>query len=161
MNKNVWEIIWDYDPNGLLVINENLEIQIVNPAFAKYFNLEKVDILGRKVTDFFSDIEDFIKIMVGESDCIRAIKDREETGLTFSEVTFKIEDNGLIAKIFHNITPQDKEIQELKLKITDDVQKIVEKQMKVVQEVASLLGETTAETKATVGKLLNILKKEG
>jgi PAS domain-containing protein len=40
MNKNVWEIIWDYDPNGLLVINENLEIQIVNPAFAKYFNLE-------------------------------------------------------------------------------------------------------------------------
>ena len=59
------------------------------------------------------------------------------------------------------MTPQDKEIQELKLKITDDVQKIVEKQMKVVQEVASLLGETTAETKATVGKLLNILKKEG
>ena len=161
MNKNVWEIIWDYDPNGLLVINENLEIQIVNPAFAKYFNLEKVDILGRKVTDFFTDIEDFIRILVGETDCIRGVKDREETGLTFSEVTFKIEDQGLIAKIFHNVTPQDKEIQELKLKITDDVQKIVEKQMKVVQEVASLLGETTAETKATVSKLLNILKKEG
>ena len=33
--------------------------------------------------------------------------------------------------------------------------------MKVGQEIASILGETTAETKATLVKLLNILKREG
>lgn len=160
MNKNVWEVIWDYDPNGLLVINENYEIQLINPAFARYFNLENRDILGRKVTDFFSDIDEFVKILVGQCDCVREIKERKELGLTFSEVTFRVEDKGLIAKIFHNISPPDKEIEALKLKITNDVQKIVEKQMKTVQEIASLLGETTAETKASVGKLLNILKNE-
>jgi len=160
MDKNIWEKIWDYDPNALLVIDKNFEIQIINTAFTKYFQLENSDILGKKVTDFFEDIESFVKVSLGETDHIREIKEREEIGLTFSELTFKIGEDGLIARIFHNISPKDKEIQELKTKITSDVQEIVEKQMKVVQEVASLLGETTAETKATVGKLLNILKKE-
>ena len=161
MNKNVWEVIWDYDPNGLLVIDQNFDIQLINPAFARYFHLEGSDIIGRKVTDFFSDIEDFVKISTGESEIVRAIKDRDEAGATFSEVTFKIEDKGLIAKIFNNITPKDKEVRDLKLQITEEVQKIVEKQMKVGQEIASILGETTAETKATLVKLLNILKREG
>lgn len=161
MNKNVWEVIWDYDPNGLLVIDEKFDIQLINPAFARYFHLEGSDIIGRKVTDFFSDIEDFVKISTGESEIVRAIKDRDEAGATFSEVTFKIEDKGLIAKIFNNITPKDKEVRELKIQITEEVQKIVEKQMKVGQEIASILGETTAETKATLVKLINILKREG
>ncbi len=161
MNKNVWEVIWDYDPNGLLVIDQNFDIQLINPAFARYFHLEGSDVIGRKVTDFFSDIEDFVKISTGESEIVRAIKDRDEAGTTFSEVTFKIEDKGLIAKIFNNITPKDKEVRDLKLQITEEVQKIVEKQMKVGQEIASILGETTAETKATLVKLLNILKREG
>ena len=161
MNKNVWEVIWDYDPNGLLVIDHNFDIQLINPAFARYFHLEGSDVIGRKVTDFFSDIEDFVKISTGESEIVRAIKDRDEAGTTFSEVTFKIEDKGLIAKIFNNITPKDKEVRDLKLQITEEVQKIVEKQMKVGQEIASILGETTAETKATLVKLLNILKREG
>lgn len=161
MNKNVWEVIWDYDPNGLLVIDEKFDIQLINPAFARYFHLEGSDIIGRKVTDFFSDIEDFVKISTGEMEIVRAIKDRDEAGATFSEVTFKIEDKGLIAKIFNNITPKDKEVRDLKLQITEEVQKIVEKQMKVGQEIASILGETTAETKATLVKLINILKREG
>jgi hypothetical protein len=42
----------------------------------------------------------------------------------------------------------------------DEVQKIVDKQMKTGQEIASILGETTAETKASLVKLLTILKKE-
>ncbi len=161
MNKNVWEIIWDYDPNGLIVIDEKYEIQLINPAFVRYFHLEGTDIIGRNITEFFSDIEDFVKITTNESEIVRGVKEREEAGLTFSEVTFRIEDKGLIAKIFHNITPQDRELRDLKVQITEEVQKIVEKQMKVGQEIASILGETTAETKATLVKLLNILKREG
>lgn len=161
VNKNVWEVIWDYDPNGLIVIDEMYEIQLINPAFVKYFHLEGNDVIGRKITDFFNDIEDFVQIATGEKDSVRSVVEREDVGLTFSEVTFRIEDKGLIAKIFHNVTPQDKELRELKLQITEEVQKIVEKQMKVGQEIASILGETTAETKATLVKLLDILKREG
>lgn len=160
MNKNIWETLWDYNPNGLLVINENYEIQIINPAFVSYFNLNNTDIIGKKVTDFIFDIDDFVKILLGEVDFIKQINERKELGLTFSETTFKVENKGLVAKIFHNITPQNKELEILKQQITEDVQSIVEKQMITVQEIASLLGKTTAETKASVNKLIHILKDE-
>ena len=43
------------------------------------------------------------------------------------------------------------------IEITD---KVVEKQMRVVQEIASLLGETTAETKIALTKLKESLSDE-
>ena len=160
MNKNIWETLWDYNPNALLVINENYEIQIINTAFVNYFDLNNTDIIGRKVTDFFPDIDDFVKILLGETNMISQTKVRGKLGLTFSETTFRVENKNLVAKIFHNVKPENKEFESLKKKITDDVHMIVEKQMVSVQEIASLLGKTTAETKASVNKLLHILKDE-
>ena len=43
------------------------------------------------------------------------------------------------------------------VEITD---KVVEKQMRIVQEIASLLGETTAETKIALTKLKETLSDE-
>ena len=43
------------------------------------------------------------------------------------------------------------------IEITD---KVIEKQMRVVQEIASLLGETTAETKIALSNLKENLKNE-
>ena len=43
------------------------------------------------------------------------------------------------------------------VEITD---KVIEKQMRIVQEIASLLGETTAETKIALTKLKETLKNE-
>ena len=52
----------------------------------------------------------------------------------------------------------DKQLEKIKsdtLALTDDV---INKQMKVVQEIASLLGETTAETKAAIYNLKKTFK---
>ena len=43
------------------------------------------------------------------------------------------------------------------MEITD---KVIEKQMRVVQEIASLLGETTAETKIALTKLKDAMSHE-
>ena len=42
----------------------------------------------------------------------------------------------------------------------DITNKVIEKQMRVVQEIASLLGETTAETKIALTKLKENLDDE-
>ena len=49
------------------------------------------------------------------------------------------------------------EISHSTIEVTDNV---IEKQMRVVQEIASLLGETTAETKIALTKLKDSLKDE-
>ena len=38
--------------------------------------------------------------------------------------------------------------------------KVIEKQMRIVQEIASLLGETTAETKIALSKLKESIENE-
>jgi hypothetical protein len=31
-NKTLWKLLWDYDPNGLLVVDTGLMVRVVNPA---------------------------------------------------------------------------------------------------------------------------------
>ena len=163
MEKNIWEIIWDYDPNGILLVDSNYNIQIVNTAFIKYFNLENEDVIGRNVIDFFNDIEDIISVSLNEKKVIKRIKNYSKQNLYMSEIIFKIEEKNLIAKIFHDVThdiQREQKITDFKFQILEEVEKIVDKQMKVGQEVASILGETIAETKSSLIKLSEVLKNE-
>ena len=41
----------------------------------------------------------------------------------------------------------------MRMSTVDTAQKVIEKQMRVAQEIASLLGETTAETKVALTRL--------
>ena len=50
---------------------------------------------------------------------------------------------------------------ERKLDTIDLAQKVIHKQMMVAQEIAGLLGETTAETKTTLTKLCRSLLEDG
>ena len=53
------------------------------------------------------------------------------------------------------------ELEKLKLNTVDVTQRIIDKQMMVAQEIASLLGETTAETKVALNKLKKVVLEEG
>ena len=44
-----------------------------------------------------------------------------------------------------------------KVEVVDIAQQVIEKQMMVAQEIAGLLGETTAETKAILMKLRSLV----
>ena len=66
--------------------------------------------------------------------------------------------------IFADVTDEEKrkkEVSTLKGNTLDVTQSIIDKQMRVAQEIASLLGETTAETKVAIMKLKKVLSEEG
>ncbi len=65
--------------------------------------------------------------------------------------------------IMHNMTDEEKRNKELlilKEKTLNAAQNVIDKQMRVAQEIASLLGETTAETKVTLTRLQKIVRGE-
>lgn len=162
MAKNVWEEIWDYDPNGLMVLDKEMRIQIVNPAFLKIFKLEGTDILGKNASEFFDNIDEIYEIKENPTLVKRNIKDYSEINIRTSEVCYSIDYGDLLVKIFNDITDQkikDNKFETIKYQVIEEVNKITEKQMKIVQEIASILGETTAETKASLFKLVNVLKE--
>jgi uncharacterized Fe-S cluster-containing protein len=65
--------------------------------------------------------------------------------------------------VFVDLT-REKEREELmekmREKTLEKAQQVINNQMRVAQEIASLLGETTAETKVLLGKLMKILRGE-
>ncbi len=78
-----------------------------------------------------------------------------------NQVIFAIEDEGLIASILVDINhelEQKRELDQLKRETIQKVNEVVDNQMKVVQEIAGLLGETTATTKVNLLKIVQILE---
>jgi uncharacterized Fe-S cluster-containing protein len=74
-----------------------------------------------------------------------------------------LEKQNVVLSIMVDATNEEsnkKELNRVKEQTIDAAQSVIEKQMRVAQEIASLLGETTAETKVILTKLKNISNGE-
>ena len=72
-------------------------------------------------------------------------------------------DNHLFIGIMRDITDEEKEREKkesISKQTIETADKVVDKQMRIVQEIASLLGETAAETKIALTKLKESIKDE-
>ncbi|MBE9225051.1 PAS domain-containing protein [Phormidium sp. LEGE 05292] len=161
--KNLWELLWEYDPNGLIVIDRAMEITLVNPAFCKMFQVEREDIIGQPATVVLKDLKDFQKAW--ENKQVVRVPETEypELDIYVKEVIFPIPDEDIIACIMVDITHEihrEKEMMKLKSETLAKVNEVVDNQMKVVQQIAGLLGETTAETKVSLFKIVKMLERE-
>ncbi|MBK4729748.1 PAS domain-containing protein [Oxynema sp. CENA135] len=162
-DKNLWEILWQYDPNALVVVDTEFKIAVVNPAFCKMFAVETPEAIGREAIEILGDIQDF-KTVWKTQDVIRG-KEREysDRGLYVKQVIFPIQDRELIACIMVDITEElqrKKEMIRFKTETVAKVNEVVDNQMKVAQEIAGLLGETTAETKVSLLKIIKMIEQE-
>ena len=82
---------------------------------------------------------------------------------TLQNIVYIEKENAVLAT-FIDITREEELAQEeyeRKLETIDLAQKVIHKQMMVAQEIAGLLGETTAETKTTLTKLCHSLLEDG
>ncbi|GAP15944.1 protein containg PAS domain S-box [Longilinea arvoryzae] len=163
VEKSLWELLWDYDPNGLVVLDRDYKIQIVNPSFCGLFKLKEEEIKGRPAAEVFDDLSDFEAVWErGE-----VIKGREREypryGLYLRGVYFPVVGQGLAACILVDLTKEHQraeELREVKQELSKQVNKVIDKQMSIAQEIAGLLGETTAEAKVSLLKIRNMLDSE-
>ena len=150
-------------PNGLIVLNENLEVQQINAAAKKLMNIRySSDVLGEPVVRIL-DPAIFMKVLNTK----RIVRNQRSY---FAEYDRYIEqtvvydkESRLIIGILRDVTDEEyeREKKESISKQTIDVaDKVVEKQMRIVQEIASLLGETAAETKIALAKLKESIADE-
>ncbi len=161
--KSIWELLWDYDPNGLIVLNDRFLITIVNNAFCEMFRVERDEVIGRHVSNILDDPEDFQQVWDDDRVLTGKEKHYPRYDLFVKKVMFAIKDQGVMACIMVNIThelKQKRELLKLKEETLRNVGLVVDKHMKVAQEIAGLLGETTAETKVNLFRLAEMLKKE-
>ena len=150
-------------PNGLMVLNEKLEVQQINAAALHIVNLRDArDILGDQVIRIL-DPTLFVSVLnTGRPVRNKRVYLAEYERYVEQTVVFDKEYRLLIC-IMRDITEEEnaREHKEAISRQTVEIaDKVVDKQMRIVQEIASLLGETAAETKIALTKLKETITDE-
>ena len=142
-------------PNGLLVLNENLEVQQINRAAMRIMNLRSADdVLGDGVVRILNPA-DFLTVL-GSGRTLNKRVYLAEYERYVDETIIYDKDYRLLICLMRDVT-EEETVREQKENISrqtvEIADRVVDKQMRIVQEIASLLGETAAETKIALSKL--------
>lgn len=162
-HNHLWKLIWEYDPNGLIVVDPDLYIKLVNPGFCRMFQVEQDDVIGQPASVILEDVEDFKEVWRKNLMIRGKFREYPRHNLYVNQVIFPIEDEGIIASILVDISHElerKRELEKLKRETVKQVNEVVNNQMKVVQEIAGLLGETTAETKVSLLKIIQMIEHD-
>ena len=156
-DDSLWRELWNYDPNGLLVVDGDMRIVVVNPAFCRMFQLNPLYAQGLPADRLIGDVAPLRRALADRQPMPTRIHRLPNYGLVLREVGFALPDRDLVAVIFHDVTTMTRQAEELE-RIRDEaarhISDVVERQMTVVQEVAGLLGESMAETRVSLHQLL-------
>ena len=150
-------------PNGLIALNENLEVQQVNHAARKIMNIRyESDVLGEPVVRIL-DPAVFLKV----KSTGRTVRDQKvylaEYKRYVKQTVVYDKDSHMLIGIMRDITDEEEERERkesISRQTVEVADKVVEKQMRIVQDIASLLGETAAETKIALAKLKESIENE-
>ncbi len=148
--------ILDYSPNGLIVVNTEMEVQQINRAALSLLRVKDADdVLGMPLIRILDPLP-FVEVL----DEGKSIHNRRqyltEQERYVEETIVPVEDGRLLLCILRDITFSEKtrlEKEELGRQTVEVADQVVDRQMRIVQEIASLLGETAAETKIALTKL--------
>jgi uncharacterized Fe-S cluster-containing protein len=161
--ESMQSIIFDTSPNAICILDSELRILEVNPAFHKLFNSSRIKLthwpIGAIVDDPIIN-----EIMVPDVNHISQKITVESIEKTFFANMIRIFDGNNYVGIFTDITDSEKnrkELEKMKVETLTTCQEVIEHQMRVAQEIASLLGETTAETKIGLNKLKKLVLSDG
>ena len=150
-------------PNGLIVLNENLEVQQINEAARQIMNIRQTsDILGDQVVRIL-DPSLFIEVRNTGRDIRNKIVYLAEYKKYVEQSVVFDRDTHLLIGIIRDITEeqlQRERRESMKSQTIEVADRVVDKQMRIVQEIASLLGETAAETKIALSKLKESISDE-
>lgn len=149
-------VLLEKTPNAVIAVTDQLLVKEVNDAACSFFQMDEGQLHGLPLP-FLLPMEEFplpqeeqVKRKLYFSDL------RKTANVTASYVP----EHQLYLVILHDLTEQEQEqerLRSLKHETVEMAQRVIENQMRVAQEIAGLLGETTAETKVTLTKMKRLL----
>lgn len=154
--------ILQHTPNGVLLVDRQTRIRFVNPAFLTMFRCAEEELSGRLAREFVHS--DCFERAIAAGGSLMVKQSIPEHGVSFRVGIFPIEGEDLYCGIFIDISDEEKarkDLLELKAQTLQRAQEVISRQMQTAQEIARLLGETTAETKVLLMKLISLYREEG
>ncbi len=151
--RDMFSVVYDQLPMAALLVDETQKVVGLNSEACSLFSIQPHQ---EKYIFELMDPGEFQYVL----DTGLPIKNRR---MDIPEIFMRVEANlvplkslNMVLGLFQDITEEEEEEaaqQRSRLQSVEMAQKVIEKQMTVAQQIAFLLGETTAETKVTLNQL--------
>ena len=148
--------------SNIILLDGEMNVREINPAAQAVFKIQPQNIIGKPISLLIDD-EDFKQVRESGESIIGKKIPYSKYGVVFIANIVYLPKQDMVLASMINIMSEEKnkkELMKVKENTLNAAQEVIEKQMRVAQEIASLLGETTAETKIILTKLKKIVAGE-
>ena len=161
--QSMANLVLDTTPNIIIIVDSEMKIIEFSNAAVRYFNITKPQAMKMYLFELIDHSNFEYVLKTHESILGRKVTYKDRKVTTLQNIVY-IEKQNSVLGIFQDITEDEEKVrqaQNLKFETIEMAQKVIDKQMMVAQEIAGLLGETTAETKVTLTKLRDMIINDG
>lgn len=159
--ESLSHLVVESSMDGVVVVNKDMTIYQFNPSAQRMFNPCALTTKAAHLATFM-DPTHFVQV-AATGRIFHHRVDYLDLGLVTSQVIYALPEYGLIVGIITDITDEENHKKKTDQKHQASIHRataVIKNQMKLAQEIASLLGESTAETKATLLDLIVTLTDE-
>ncbi|MEW6653317.1 MAG: [Fe-Fe] hydrogenase large subunit C-terminal domain-containing protein [Bacteroidota bacterium] len=153
--------IIETSPNGIVILNRELEIIHMNPAFKKFFMCTN-SVVGKRIS-YLMDPEEFIKLKESGIASVEHTVNHSNYHIVCHQILYKLKEDDQYIGIFVDITKNlsnEEKLDSLRERTISQAQELLKHQIEMAQQLAKLLGENTAKGEELVDNLLKLTQDE-
>ncbi|RPF47450.1 PAS domain S-box-containing protein [Hydrogenoanaerobacterium saccharovorans] len=159
--ENMSNMVMEHSPNAIIAFDHELLVQELNPNAEEMFRVSRAEIMNMPIPEFYGEtaFDEAKKTGKAVSKKARLFSNNHSVEETY----IYIREHNMYLAFVKDISDEEKrqnELAQLRAHTIDTAQQVIDKQMRVAQEIASLLGETTAETKVALTNLKRSMSGE-
>lgn len=150
-------------PVGILIVNASLTLEQLNPAAMKLLNLNEKSI-GQLIEHILPSA-DFENVLKSGKNILNHKQSYKSLGLIVKQSIVLVKNSNLLFVLLEDIT-REEQMRASRQRATEETaafaNEAISRQMRAVQEIANLLGETTSETEVALRQLTkNLIPQAG
>ncbi|MBR3346958.1 MAG: 4Fe-4S binding protein [Solobacterium sp.] len=161
--ESLSNVVIENTPNGIIVFDKDLNVREMNPSARKMLNLDMINPTGMPIGAVLPDdaLERLVRMTGRKTEYIRVYYENYKKLLDHAIVN--VESQDLYVVILMDRTDEsirEEKLRRMRERTIDVTSEVIDEQMRTVQEIASLLGETTAKSKVALTKLKRAMDED-
>lgn len=161
--QSLSNVVLESTPNVIVIVDSDMKIIEFNGAAEKVFGKSRAQALNMYLYEVM-DHTDFEEVLDTGKDILGKRVTYEDKKITTIQNIVYVREQNTVLGVFQDVSKEEERKQQaykVKVETIEMAQKVIDKQMLVAQQIAGLLGETTAETKVTLTKLRDTILFDG
>ncbi|MBF0490705.1 MAG: PAS domain-containing protein [Candidatus Omnitrophica bacterium] len=148
-------------PNGIIILDQELNVLNYNPAFSKLFH-NNTSCIGKTVSQFM-DPDPFTKVASGQSEMFDQIITLATMNLSFRLLVYALKEEKQYVGIFIVIPSgriNAERLEKIKEETIEQAKELYKHQIAMAKEFAIFLGEYTSKGEELVQKIVDAVKED-